>query len=137
MAPGQLFPFFADAANLDVITPPWLHFQIVTPSPIEMKVGALIDYRLRVHGMPFRWRTLISTWQPPYCFVDEQVRGPYRRWHHTHTFEAARGGTLARDVVRYAVPCDFIAHPLFVRKDIGRIFAYRRQVLLQRFGAGA
>lgn len=84
-----------------------------------MKAGALIDYRLRVRGLPLRWRTLIREWQPPHRFVDEQIRGPYRQWIHEHTFEARDGGTLARDHVRYAVPFDFLAHRLLVRPDIG------------------
>ena len=127
--PEEVFAFFGDARNLNAITPPWLHFQIVTPRPIEMRAGTLIDYRLRVRGLPLRWRTCIREWQPPYCFVDEQTRGPYRQWIHTHTFEARDGGTLARDHVRYAVPFDFIVHPLFVRSDIERIFAFRQQAL--------
>jgi len=127
--PEQLFPFFADAANLDAITPPWLHFHIVTPRPIAMRPGALIDYRLRVRGLPLRWRTLIRDWQPPYRFVDEQLRGPYRQWVHEHTFEARDGGTLARDVVRYAVPFDWLLHRWFIRPDIEQIFAYRQQAL--------
>lgn len=127
--PEQLFPFFADAANLDAITPPWLHFHIVTPRPIAMRPGALIDYRLRVRGLPLRWRTLIRDWQPPYRFVDEQLRGPYRQWVHEHTFEARDGGTLARDVVRYAVPLDWLLHRWFIRPDIEKIFAYRQQAL--------
>lgn len=132
--PDELFPFFADARNLDAITPPWLHFHVVTPPPIEVRAGAIMDYTLRVRGVPLRWRTLIREWEPPHRFVDEQVRGSYRLWIHTHTFEPRDGGTLARDHVAYAVPFDFIAHPLFVRRDIERIFAFRREALRQRFG---
>lgn len=131
--PAELFPFFGDAANLDALTPPWLNFRIVTPPPIVMREGALIDYRLRVHGLPLRWRTRISAWQPPHRFVDEQLRGPYRQWLHEHTFEAHDGGTLARDVVRYAVPLDFLAHRWFVRPDIERIFQFRSEALRKRF----
>jgi len=134
LPPEEIFPFFADAENLDLITPPWLHFRIVTPRPIEMNVGTTIDYRLRLHGLPLRWRTLIKEWQPPHRFVDEQVRGPYRRWIHEHTFEPCDGGTLARDVVHYALPLDFIFHPLFVRRDIEKISAFRRESLCRRFG---
>ena len=134
MPPEELFPFFADAANLDAITPKWLHFRIVTPQPVEMREGALIDYKLRVHGLPLRWRTLIREWNPPHHFVDEQLRGPYRQWIHRHTFEPQNGGTLARDIVHYAVPFDFIAHPLVVRRDIEKIFAYRQEALRKRFG---
>lgn len=133
LPPEQVFQFFADAGNLDAITPPWLHFHIVTPRPIEMRAGALIDYKLRVRGLPLCWRTLIKEWQPPYRFVDEQVRGPYRQWIHTHTFEPRGGGTLAGDVVQYAVPFDFIAHTLFVRRDIEKIFAFRQETLRKRF----
>jgi len=136
LPPEELFPFFADAANLDAITPKWLHFRIVTPRPVEMREGALIDYKLRVHGLPLRWRTLIREWNPPHSFVDEQLRGPYRQWVHRHTFEPQNGGTLARDVVHYAVPFDFIAHPLFVRRDIEKIFQHRQKALREMFGTG-
>lgn len=132
--PEDVFPFFAEAGNLDALTPPWLRFRILTPRPIEMCAGALIDYQLRVRGVPLRWRTRITEWRPPHQFVDEQARGPYRQWVHTHTFEPRQGGTLARDVVRYAVPFDFILHPLFVRRDIERIFAFRQDALRIRFG---
>ncbi|MFM8810404.1 MAG: SRPBCC family protein [Chthoniobacterales bacterium] len=135
LPPDELFPFFADAGNLDAITPPWLHFRIVTPRPIEMRAGALIDYKLRVRGVPLRWRTLIREWNPPHSFVDEQIRGPYRQWVHRHTFEPKDGGTLARDIVHYAVPFDFIAHRLLVRPDIEKIFAYRQEALRKKFGA--
>jgi ligand-binding SRPBCC domain-containing protein len=134
LPPAELFSFFGDAANLDAITPPWLNFRIVTPRPIEMRAGTLIDYKLRVRGLPLRWRTLIKEWQPPHRFVDEQLRGPYRQWIHTHTFEPRDGGTLAGDVVRYAVPFDFIVHPLFVRRDIENIFVFRQKALHARFG---
>ena len=134
LPPERIFPFFADAANLDAITPPWLNFQIVTARPIEMRAGALIDYKLRVRGLPLRWRTLIKEWQPPFRFVDEQQRGPYRQWIHTHTFEPHNGGTLARDLVQYAVPLDFVVHPLFVRRDIEKIFAFRQETLRAKFG---
>jgi ligand-binding SRPBCC domain-containing protein len=136
LPPEELFPFFADAANLDAITPPWLHFHVVTPPPIIMREGALIDYKLRVRGVPLRWRTRIRAWQPPHRFVDEQLRGPYRQWIHEHTFEARDGGTQARDVVRYAVPFDFIVHGWLVRPDVERIFRYRAGALQQRFGKG-
>ena len=135
LPPEELFPFFADAGNLDAITPPWLHFRIVTPRPIEMRAGALIDYKLRVRGVPLRWRTLIREWNPSHSFVDEQIRGPYRQWVHRHTFELKDGGTLARDIVHYAVPFDFIAHRLLVRPDIEKIFAYRQEALRKKFGA--
>lgn len=98
-----------------------------------MRAGAEIDYRLRVHGLPIRWRTRIESWQPERRFVDVQLRGPYRLWHHTHEFEEVAGGTLCRDLVRYAVPGGRIVERLFVRRDIERIFDFRRRVLLDRF----
>lgn len=132
--PKQVFPFFADAGNLDSITPPWLDFHVLTPRPVEMRAGTLIDYKLKVRGLRLSWRTLIKEWQPPHHFVDEQLRGPYRKWIHTHTFEARDGGTLARDVVQYSVPFDFVLHRLFVRPDIEKIFAFRQEALRNRFG---
>src|SRR5512136_1772484 len=135
--PEALFPFFTDAANLDAITPPWLHFHIVTAPPIVMREGTLIDYRLRMRGLPLRWRTRISVWQPPHRFVDEQLRGPYRQWIHTHTFEPRDRGTLARDVVRYAAPFDTLLHRWFVRPDIERIFAFRTAELKRLFTCAA
>lgn len=133
LPPEQLFEFFADAANLEALTPPWVHFHIVTPVPITMRAGVLIDYRVRIHGIPLRWRTRINAWGPPHRFVDEQIHGPYRQWIHEHTFEARDGGTLARDVVRYAVPLDFITHRWLVRPDVERIFNYRTEILRNRF----
>ena len=127
----EVFPFFADPGNLEILTPPWLHFQIVTPRPIEMRPGALIDYRLRIHHIPIRWQSEITMWEPPHRFVDEQRRGPYRLWHHEHTFEPRDGGTLCRDEVRYSAPFDFLIHRWLVRPDIGRIFAFRRKQLAQ------
>ncbi len=135
--PVELFPFFADAANLDAITPPWLHFQIITPPPIEMREGALIEYRLRVRGLPLRWLTRINAWQPPTRFVDEQIRGPYHLWIHEHLFEPCEGGTLVRDHVRYAVPFDCLLHRLFVGPDIRRIFEFRAEALRRRFAVRA
>lgn len=132
----NVFPFFADAANLGEITPPWLHFQIRTPLPIDMCEGARIEYRIRLHGIPLSWRTLISEWQPPYRFVDEQTSGPYRRWHHTHTFEEINGGTMCRDRVIYEAPGGGPVNRWFVRPRVERIFAYRRGVLLARFCPG-
>ena len=128
--PDQVFPFFAEAANLEAITPPWLRFRIITPGPIEMREGALIEYRLRLHGLPIRWRTRIDEWEPGVRFVDRQLSGPYRLWHHTHEFEPAGDGrTLMRDTVRYALPAlDRLTHPL-VRRDLRRIFDFRAQAI--------
>jgi len=133
----EVFAFFADAGNLEAITPPWLGFEVLTPRPIAMRPGTLIDYRLRLRGVPLRWRTEISVWQPPHRFVDEQRRGPYREWVHEHTFTAVDGGTLVRDRVRYRVPGGWLVHELFVRRDVERIFDYRRERLASLLGAAA
>jgi ligand-binding SRPBCC domain-containing protein len=137
LSPEEIFPFFADATNLEAITPPSLRFKVITPLPIAMQEGTLIDYKLRIHGFPVRWRTHIAAWQPPFRFVDEQLHGPYRQWIHEHTFEAQNGGTLCRDVVRYAVPFDFIAHPLFVRREVEAIFDFREEALKSHFAQRA
>jgi ligand-binding SRPBCC domain-containing protein len=129
----KVFPFFADARNLETITPPWLNFKILTPGEIPMRAGALIDYRLRIHGFPVRWRTEITGWNPPFSFVDEQRRGPYRLWRHTHTFEEKDGGTLCRDRVEYGVPGGALVNRLFVRRDVEKIFAYRAAALTKFF----
>ena len=134
----EVFEFFSNAHNLEQITPPWVRFEVLTPSPIEMRVGTLIDYRLRIRGLPVRWQSEISAWQPPYRFVDEQRRGPYRLWHHEHTFEVVAGGTAIRDVVDYRGPgwlVEPLLNRLFIRPDVDRIFAYRHQQLVARYGA--
>jgi len=100
--PAQVFPFFADARNLDAITPAFLRFRVLTPGPIQMKVGTRIDYSLRVHGFPISWTSEITVWDPPKCFVDVQIRGPYRRWHHVHSFEGLGPCTRVIDEVEYA-----------------------------------
>lgn len=133
----EVFPFFADAQNLERLTPGFLRFRIVTPTPIRMQEGALIDYRLRVRGVPIRWRTRINVWDPPHRFVDEQIKGPYRLWLHEHTFEAAGDETICRDRVEYAVPFDFLAHRLLVKRDVENIFAFRERVLRGLFPAPA
>lgn len=135
--PEKVFPFFADAANLDEITPPWLHFKITCDLPILMREGAKINYSIRLYGIPIRWRTNISQWRPPMKFVDEQLSGPYRLWHHTHTFVDHNGGTLCTDRVRYGHWGGPIAERLFVRPNIEKIFAYRQAKLAERFGAAA
>ena len=129
--PDTVFPFFADARNLERITPPWLQFHVVNAP--EMRQGALIEYRLRLHGVPIRWLTRIEEWTPGERFVDVQLRGPYALWHHTHEFEPAGDGrTLMRDTVRYALPLGplgALAHRLFVARDIERIFDYRYETV--------
>jgi ligand-binding SRPBCC domain-containing protein len=122
----EVFSFFADARNLAVITPPWLNFEIRSNQPIEMAAGTVIDYRLALRGVPLRWRSEITVWDPPVRFVDEQRRGPYRYWIHEHTFEAdGAGRTIVGDRVRYAVPGGSLVHRLFVEPDLERVFAYR------------
>jgi ligand-binding SRPBCC domain-containing protein len=129
--PAEVFPFFADAHNLEAITPSALRFKVVTPGAIEMGPGALIQYRLRVRGLPIDWLTRIEAWEPGRIFVDTQLVGPYRFWHHTHTFEERSGGTLMRDVVRYALPLwpvGELAAPL-VRRELDAIFDFRRETV--------
>ncbi len=128
-APADVFKFFSDPFQLETITPPWLHFSVESTEPIVMAEATLIDYRLRIHGLPIRWRSVISVWEPGVRFVDEQVRGPYRYWRHEHTFEPHGDGTIVRDVVRYAVPFGRLLHPLFVKHELRRIFAYRHRRL--------
>jgi len=127
----EVFAFFGDARNLESITPPLLSFRVLTPDPIEMGPGALIRYRLRVRRIPVGWLTAIREWDPPHRFVDEQLRGPYALWHHTHTFEPdGEDATLMRDVVRYALPfgaAGELARRLFVGRDVESIFDYRAQ----------
>lgn len=133
----RTFAFFADAANLEAITPPMLRFRILTPLPIEMREGARIDYQLRLHGIPVRWRTRIDRWEPGVAFVDRQLSGPYAKWVHLHTFEPARGGTRIGDRVEYALACDPWSRPalaLYVRPSVEHIFAHRRRVIAERLG---
>ena len=134
--PAEIFPFFADAKNLGDITPPWLHFQIITPGRIEMRVGTLIDYRVVLHGLPLSWRTKITVWEPPYRFVDEQVKGPYQRWIHEHRFQKSDGGTICYDQVRYSILGGWIINRLFVERDVREIFKFRATKLTELFGSG-
>ena len=133
----QVFAFFADAGNLEEITPPWLHFEIVTPRPIVMAVGTLIDYRLRLHGVPFSWRTEIAAWGPPTRFVDRQLLGPYHEWVHEHLFEEEGGATRVVDRVRFRPRGGALTQALFVGRDVRRIFTYRQARLLEAFGGQA
>ncbi len=133
--PDRAFAFFADARNLEAITPPWLRFRVVTPDPITMRSGTLIEYRLRLHGLPLRWRTRIDAWDPPHRFVDTQLRGPYALWEHTHTFSpAGEDGVVIGDRVRYALPLGRLGDlaRVFVRRDLDRIFDYRAREIAGR-----
>ena len=130
----NVFKFFSNARNLERLTPPLLRFEILTPGPIEMRVGALIDYRLRVHGIPIRWQSEITVWEPPVRFVDTQRRGPYRWWVHEHEFVEDDGRTIMRDRVDYGVPGGAIVHRLLVRRQLLHIFDYRRSAIARRFG---
>jgi ligand-binding SRPBCC domain-containing protein len=126
----EVFDFFSHAENLERITPPWMNFRILTPPPIQMKKGATIAYSLRVRGIPLRWLTEIERWNPPYEFVDVQVKGPYKLWHHTHRFSEVEGGTSIVDIVRYALPfgpLGQLVRRVQVARDIDQIFDYRAQ----------
>lgn len=138
--PDDVFPFFADAFNLEALTPPLLRFRVVTPGPIDMHVGTLIQYRLRLRGVPVTWKTLIQDWTPNRRFVDTQLSGPYALWHHTHTFDPLPGErTLMTDTVRYAIgfgPLGEVAHRALVRRDVEAIFDYRREALVPLLARG-
>jgi ligand-binding SRPBCC domain-containing protein len=133
----EVFRFFGEPANLAKLTPSWLGFQILTPPPLPMHQGALIDYEIRLGPLPMQWRTLITNHEPPHRFVDEQLVGPYSFWHHTHTFTTVEGGTLIGDHVRYVLPLGplgRLAHKLIVRRQLETIFAYRKQIVSEIFG---
>ncbi|MDX1624182.1 MAG: SRPBCC family protein [Gemmatimonadota bacterium] len=128
----EVFRFHAEAKNLETITPPWMRLRVL--HPVEMGEGAVIDYRLRVRGVPLRWRSEVTTWDPPNRFVDEQRRGPFRLWIHEHDFAASDGRTRSRDRVTYAAPGGELANRLFLEADLRRIFRYRHAVLTELFG---
>jgi hypothetical protein len=135
----DVFRFFSNPANLELVTPPWVGFKILTPLPIEMKVGAQIEYAIRVHGLPLRWRSEITEWDPPSHFTDVQLRGPYSQWTHRHSFAEQEGGTLVVDHLRYAVPLswvpgEWIIERFVVRPELERIFKHRQSVLFREFG---
>jgi len=139
----EVFAFFSDPANLEALTPPWLRFEVLTPRPLPRGEGALFDYRIRVRGLPLRWRTLIEAFVPGEKFVDRQIAGPYALWHHTHRFEdlppsagLLDGGTRMTDTVRYRLGWGLIGRVItavWVRRDIERIFDYRKRVLTEHF----
>lgn len=139
---AEVFEFFSRPENLERITPGFLRFELTGEVPESVGEGTLISYRLRLHGVPVRWLTRIERWNPPHEFADEQIRGPYRLWHHTHRFAAVDGGaaTELTDVVRYAHrfgPLGAIAEHMFVRRDVERIFAYRAAAIERIVGDGA
>lgn len=143
LPPADAFRFFGDIRNLEPLTPPWLRFRVLTDRDLQLEPGALIEYRLTLHAVPVRWITRIEEWEPGHRFVDSQIRGPYRLWEHTHTFTPVDGGTRIQDRVRYALPygpLGVLAHRAFVRRDLRRIFDYRRDAtarLLRSPGAAA
>ncbi len=132
---SEVFDFFSDAFQLERITPPWLNFRILTPAPIDIGKGCLIDYRIRLRGIPIRWQTEISEWEPNERFVDRQLRGPYLLWEHLHVFEHVPEGTRMTDEVRYRVPGGDVIHRLFVKNDLEKIFSYRKQAMLEIFSS--
>jgi ligand-binding SRPBCC domain-containing protein len=136
----RAFEFYVDAGNLEPMTPPWLHFEVTSPSELTLRRGVLLDYRLRLHGVPLRWQGRIEAWEPPLRFVDVQARGPYAFWEHTHLFERdGDAATVIHDRVRYTLPLGplgALAHRLFVRRDLERIFDYRSRVASERLVSG-
>jgi ligand-binding SRPBCC domain-containing protein len=131
--PEDVFPFFEDAHNLERITPPWLRFRILTPGPIEMRVGTTIDYALRLNGIPVRWTSEISAYEPGRRFIDQQLRGPYRKWVHEHRFLRRQGATEVHDRVEYEVPGPAFIERSIVRPQLRRIFEFRQAVLADLF----
>ncbi len=129
----RVFAFFKRPENLETITPSTLDFEILTELPVPMHEGAIIDYRLKVHGIPLRWRTKITDWSPPMRFRDSQVKGPYLLWDHEHEFRESGGGTLVIDRVHYRAPLGFILHPLIIDPDVRKIFQYRQTVIRRVF----
>ena len=132
----DVFEFFSNPDNLSVITPPKLGFKILTPTPIKMSVGRLIDYKIYLMGIPIHWRTLITEFDPPHTFIDQQIKGPYTIWHHTHTFQKVDGGVEIKDRVVYSIPFSIlgrILNFLWIRKDLENIFNYRKKVIDELF----
>lgn len=139
----NIFAFFESPENLAMITPPSLGFRVITAGPISMKQGRVIDYTIRLGGLPVRWRSLISIYEPPFCFVDEQLKGPYAYWRHTHQFESCARGTKVRDEVVYALPAalpamvESMLHAVYVRPKLESIFDYRARFYADYFDADA
>jgi uncharacterized protein (TIGR01777 family) len=138
--PAEVFPFFSSPRNLELLTPPFVGFEVLGSSTPELRKGTTIDYRLRLHGVPVRWQSVIESWNPPHGFTDLQTRGPYALWHHTHEFEPHEGGTIIRDRVRYEVPFGAVGSLVggaLVARDLAAIFRYRQEQIAARFGAPA
>jgi hypothetical protein len=130
----ELFAFLSDASRLDSLTPPWLRIRVLTPGPIAMGPGSLIDYQLRLRGFPLRWRTVITAWEPPRRFAERQARGPFTSWEQEHRFIARDGGTVVQDESEYRVPGGALISRLLVTPEIARIFSYRAARLEEWFG---
>lgn len=127
---NEVFSFFEKPENLQEITPPYLNFKIITPSPIKMEVGQVISYKIKLRGIPIKWNSLISSYDPPNSFIDQQIKGPYAIWHHTHRFKEQDGGTLIEDEVKYAIPFSILGRILnyiFIKNDLKKIFLYREE----------
>jgi hypothetical protein len=132
----EVFAFFSRAENLEALTPPWLNFKILKAEPQPVRKGTLINYSLRVHGIPLRWMSEIVEWEPPHRFVDLQLRGPYKLWRHEHRFETNNGGTLISDTISLALPLGFLgqlAYKIKVRSDVQEIFAFRQNKICTLF----
>ena len=131
-----VFEFFSKPENLEMITPKSLSFNMLTPTPVKMEKGSLIDYTIRLFGIPIHWRTLISDYEPPFRFVDQQIKGPYTFWHHTHLFQKVDGGVEIIDKVKYSLPMGWLGtlvHSIWVRKDLEKIFEHRKTVIQNYF----
>jgi ligand-binding SRPBCC domain-containing protein len=133
----EVFNFFADPANLERLTPGWLRFEMLTRREVKLMPGTILNYRLRLRGIPIRWQSEIAVWEPSHRFVDRQVKGPYSLWVHDHTFVSSAGGTNVRDDVEYAVPGGSLIQKFLVAPDLARIFEYRRMALKKLFERNA
>jgi len=132
----KVFDFFSKAQNLEILTPNWLKFKILTHPPIEMKKGALIDYQIKLFGLPMNWKTEISEWQPPHFFIDTQLKGPYTKWVHKHHFKEVENGTEITDIVNYQLPGGLLApaaHSLIVKHQLKSIFDFRTRIIKEYF----
>jgi ligand-binding SRPBCC domain-containing protein len=129
----EVFAFFSNAMNLEILTPPFVNFHVLTPEPIVMNPGTRLQYRIGLHGIPVKWESEITLWEPPNRFVDDQVRGPYRCWHHEHKFASRDGDTEVTDHVEYSVWGGALVHKLLVERDLQKIFGYRSKKLAELF----